>query len=246
MTTIEFLGERTRERDRFELDLGDTFDVKASIVLLILTFLGTISATMLTADRVAAGAKLAQIPVIAATVISGIFCVAGLWPKDYLFDDLPEAYANWLADLGESASEQLEGVTSLSMELANGRIIHNHTLNKTKAWCLNGAFWCMALALFIELGTLLTWRSLSALLERLILGASRGSSARPLSFRFSSLLLRSGHLDTLLHYINPPGQLSNPQMGQSVASVSKCLIPFTFLSSTFLPLQRLTAARRSA
>ena len=154
MTTIEFLGERTRERDRFELDLGDTFDVKASIVLLILTFLGTISATMLTADKLTAVPKLAQIPVIAATVISGIFCVACLWPKDYLFDDLPETYANWLVDLGESDAEQLKGVTNLSLELANGRITHNHALNKTKAWSLNGAFWFMALALFVELGTL--------------------------------------------------------------------------------------------
>jgi hypothetical protein len=67
MTTNEFLGERTRERDRFELDLGDAFDVKASIVLMILTFLGT---------------------------------------------------------------------------------------NRTKAWSLNGAFWFMALALFVELGVL--------------------------------------------------------------------------------------------
>jgi hypothetical protein len=154
MTTIEFLGERTRERDRFELDLGDTFDVKASIVLLILTFLGTISATMLTADKLPAAAKLAQIPVIAATVISGIFCVACLWPKDYLFDDLPEAYSNWLAALGESDSEQLDGVTRLSLELANGRITHNHSLNRTKTWLLNGAFWFMALALFVELGAL--------------------------------------------------------------------------------------------
>jgi hypothetical protein len=87
-------------------------------------------------------------------VISGIFCVACLWPKDYLFDDLPETYANWLVDLGESDSEQLEGITSLSLELANGRIAQNHALNKTKAWSLNGAFWFMALALFIELGTL--------------------------------------------------------------------------------------------
>jgi hypothetical protein len=66
MTTNEFLEERTRERDRFELELGDAFDVKASIVLLILTFLGTISATMLTAESVTRIPKLAQIPVIAA------------------------------------------------------------------------------------------------------------------------------------------------------------------------------------
>jgi hypothetical protein len=78
MTINEFLGEKTRERDRFELDLGDTFDVKASIVLLILTFLGTISATILTAEKASAIPKLAQIPVIAFTVISGIFCVACL------------------------------------------------------------------------------------------------------------------------------------------------------------------------
>jgi hypothetical protein len=154
MTTTEFLGERTRERDRFELALGDTFDVKASIVLLILTFLGTTSATMLTADRLMAVPKLAQIPVIAFVVISGMFCVACLWPKDYLFDDLPETYADWLADLGESDSERLEGVINLSLELANGRITHNHALNKTKAWSLNGAFWFMSVALFVELGAL--------------------------------------------------------------------------------------------
>jgi hypothetical protein len=154
MTTNEFLGERTRERDRFELELADAFDVKASIVLLILTFLGTISATMLTADKLTAIPKLAQIPVIATIVISGIFCVACLWPKDYLFDDLPETYTNWLADLEESDSERLEGVTRLSLELANGRITHNHVLNKTKAWSLNGAFWFMAVALFVELGAL--------------------------------------------------------------------------------------------
>jgi len=154
MTTNEFLGERTRERDRFELDLGDAFDVKASIVLLIPTFLGTISATMLTADKLTAIPKVAQIPVIALIVISGTLCVACLWPKDYLFDDLPETYTNFLADLGESDSERLEGITSLSLELANGRITHNHALNRTKAWSLNGAFWFMALALFVELGVL--------------------------------------------------------------------------------------------
>jgi hypothetical protein len=109
---------------------------------------------MLTADKLTAVPKVAQIPVIALIVISGILCVACLWPKDYLFDDLPETYTNWLADLGESDSERLEGVTSLSLEPANGRITHNHALNRTKAWSLNGAFWSIALALFVELGVL--------------------------------------------------------------------------------------------
>jgi len=136
------------------LDLGDTFDVKASIVLLILTFLGTISATMLTVDSITRIAKLAQIPVIASIVISGVFCVACLWPKDYLLDDLPETYANWLAGLAESESDRLESITHLSLELANRRITHNHALNKTKTWCLNGAFWSMSVALFVELGAI--------------------------------------------------------------------------------------------
>ncbi len=154
MTTNEFIVERTRERDRFELELGDAFDVKASIVLVILTFLGTISATMLLADGLTRMAKLAQIPVIASVAISGIFCVACLWPKDYLLDDLPEKYADWLAGLGESESERLESLTSLSVKLANGRITHNHALNKTKTWSLNGAFWSMSVALFVELGAI--------------------------------------------------------------------------------------------
>ncbi len=104
MTTIDFILEKTKERDRFELELSDTFDVKASIVLLILTFLGTISATILTADRLAQMAKLAQFPVIAGVVISGIFCVACLWPKVYLLDDLPETYSKSLPGLGQPQS----------------------------------------------------------------------------------------------------------------------------------------------
>jgi hypothetical protein len=75
MTVPDFLAERARERDRFELDLSDTFDVKASIVLLILTFLGTISAMLVLAENLGKMAKILQIPVIAAIVISGVFCV---------------------------------------------------------------------------------------------------------------------------------------------------------------------------
>jgi hypothetical protein len=154
VTTVDFLGERTKERDRFELELGDAFDVKASIVLLILTFLGTISATMLLAEGLTRIAKLAQIPVIASIVISGVFCVAGLWPKDYLLDDLPEAYAKWLAGLQGTDSEKVEKAVDLSIQLANGRIKHNHALNIIKAWSLNGAFWSMSIALFIEMGAI--------------------------------------------------------------------------------------------
>ncbi len=154
MTTIDFILEKTKERDRFELELSDTFDVKASIVLLILTFLGTISATILTADRLAQMAKLAQFPVIAGVVISGIFCVACLWPKVYLLDDLPETYSKSLPGLGQSDAERLEKVTNISIELANGRISHNHALNATKSWALNRAFWSMSAALLFELAAI--------------------------------------------------------------------------------------------
>jgi hypothetical protein len=92
--------------------------------------------------------------VIASTVISGLFCVACLWPKDYLLDDLPESYATWLASLQESETERLQRLANLNLDLANSRIAHNHALNKTKAWALNGAFWSMSIALFVELGTL--------------------------------------------------------------------------------------------
>jgi hypothetical protein len=161
MTTNEFLGERTRERDRFELELSDAFDVKASIVLLILTFLGTISTTILTTESLTRIPKLAQIPVIAFIVISVIFCVAGLWPKDYLLDDLPETYSKWLAGVEGSESDRLESITRLSLDLANRRIAHNHALNKAKTRSLNSAFWsmlaalfAMLVALFVELGAI--------------------------------------------------------------------------------------------
>jgi hypothetical protein len=73
MGANDFIAEKAKDRDRFELELSDTFDVKASIVLLILTFLGTLSATLLTVERLPAPVKLAQIPVIAGLVIREYF-----------------------------------------------------------------------------------------------------------------------------------------------------------------------------
>jgi hypothetical protein len=155
MSANDFIAEKAKDRDRFELELSDTFDVKASIVLLILTFLGTLSATLLTVERLPAPVKLAQIPVIAGLVISGIFCVACLWPRTYLIDDLPETYKNSLPEMGNSEDERLEKLVVLSTELANARIVHNHALNETKAWALNGAFWSMTATLFVELGAVI-------------------------------------------------------------------------------------------
>lgn len=152
MSTDEFISQMARDRDRFELDLSDALDVKASIVLLILTFLGTVSATVLLADKVPPVGKLTQIPVIVSLVISGIFCVVSLWPKQYLLDDLPQRYAEWAATLGESDSEQLRDIANLSLALAHERISHNSKLNKSKIWYLNGAFWSMSSSLFLELG----------------------------------------------------------------------------------------------
>lgn len=141
MTTNDFIGDKTKERDRFELELSDTLDVKASIVALVLTFLGTIAATILTADRASTTAKLAQFPVIAGVAVSWIFCVVCLRPRVYLLDDLPETYANALPGVGQTESERLERITSISIELANGRIGHNYALNATKTRALNRAFW---------------------------------------------------------------------------------------------------------
>ncbi len=154
MTTNDFIGDKTRERDRFELELSDTLDVKASIVALVLTFLGTIAATILTADRASTTAKLAQLPVMAGVAVSWIFCVGCLRPKVYLLDDLPETYAKSLASLGQSDDERLERITDLNIELANGRINHNHGLNATKIRALNRAFWSMSVALFVELAAI--------------------------------------------------------------------------------------------
>jgi hypothetical protein len=152
MTMPDFLAERARERDRFELDLSDAFDVKANIVLLILTFLGTISAMIVLAENLGKTAKILQIPVIAVLVVSGLFCLVCLWPKDYLLDDTPEVYMNWANSLAESEAGKLARLTQKSLELANGRIGRNHRLNDTKDWSLNRAFWSMTVAFFFELG----------------------------------------------------------------------------------------------
>jgi hypothetical protein len=77
-----------------------------------------------------------------------------LWPKVCLLDDLPETYAKSLPRLGQSGAERLQKVTTLSLEPANGRIEHNHALNETKAWALNGSFGSMSIGLLVELGAI--------------------------------------------------------------------------------------------
>jgi hypothetical protein len=146
------------ERDRQELALGDTLDVKSGILLALIAVLATVSGTLLADPHLGQLYGVAQIAslCIAAT---GAFCaVWSLFPRDYSLPGAPEAYRRFFEGVGLAFPDDPDGGEHYAIEgiasLAAQRIEVNHALNATKSKWLNFAFFPAIIALTINLITL--------------------------------------------------------------------------------------------
>jgi hypothetical protein len=150
--------ETTLDRDRMELSLGDTLDVKTGILLAAITVLGALTSTLLGSSTIGKPLETAQIVSLGLLATGAFFAVWAIWPRNYLLPDLPDAYAKWMHDLTRHYEHNLEQAESEFesgiMKQANERIHRNHRINASKSRWLFRAFWPTLLALLIDLGTL--------------------------------------------------------------------------------------------
>ena len=162
MDILRFRYEHARDRDSFELSLGDALDVKGSILLAAIAIMATLSGYILGIGRVPELLRLAQVLSVAILSIGGILTIGELWPRDYLLYDTPEAYSKWMSDI-ESRQNQPAGGGNVALieilqgavEIANEGITENHRINKRKSALLNAAFYSVVASLIINLGSLL-------------------------------------------------------------------------------------------
>lgn len=148
------------DRDRFELSLGDTLDVKAGIVLAVITLLGTLTAALLASTSLGKCIQAAQLASLFLLVLGSLFAVWTLVPRGYFLPNLPDEYAKWFQRLeqhykdnpAEADLQVAKEISNLAME----RIKKNHDINRKKSRYLVLSFWPTLLALIVDIVTLIT------------------------------------------------------------------------------------------
>lgn len=153
--------ELTLERDKQQYALGDTYDIKTSIVLVGLTFLAVQSSDLL---------KLSQSPIehaaaytaILVLAIGGILTAIELWPRKYSSGANPEQWITWLLETerhyqpeGDVAKKVLQRSREVRMEQALECIRKNQGINEKKYWFMVGSLGCAVIAFALNIATLL-------------------------------------------------------------------------------------------
>jgi len=138
--------------------LGDAIDVKASIALVVITFLATQTGSFLSV-----GGRAAELPLWSAfaLAIAGALAVSELWPRDYEIE-ATEGLDGWIQELGDyyrhdddADSKVAEAVRSGHIARTKERIEANARINQRKSVYLTWSFRFTAIALVLNLVTLI-------------------------------------------------------------------------------------------
>jgi hypothetical protein len=153
------IAEEIRRVDEAFWSLVDVLDVKASVVLVALTFLGALSGQILGIDKLPTYIKILQIAAIVMLCIVGVLILRCLWLREALLPPSPAELIDWVKKL--EIIHEKEGGSVLTEfeehqeEKGLERIEANKSaaLEKTKLlkWC----FRVLAIAVTLEFASLL-------------------------------------------------------------------------------------------
>lgn|SRR5487761_116656 len=151
----QWISNKADAANSFEVSLCDVLDVKASILLIVATFLATIATTIVTGNY-ELGLQAAQAIALAFLSASVVFAVAELWIKKYSVDKGPAEYIAWInateAYWKENKPDQdISEYLLLAEAESTGRATEeNHTINRKKTRFLKLAFWLLLVPLVID------------------------------------------------------------------------------------------------
>jgi hypothetical protein len=154
-STLESLRADIRLQDQAELSLGDTLDVKASILLLIVIFLEGMSVGLISTRWPARSQALNfQLAGAVLLAISGILVLVVIWPRDYAAESqsrASELLAYFEGNPGAEGDPAVaEAILKEDISKALERVTDNHAINATKSRILYFAFYVAALAMAFE------------------------------------------------------------------------------------------------
>jgi len=148
------------ERDDREFSLGDTLDVKTSVILLVVVFLAEQSSHFFESPLTRSEWWM-QFVSVASLIVAGIFAVLELCPRDYGTEGSPTRYDEWIEKLKTYYSESdnpdslvFEQAIKGRAERARERAELNIVANKKKSMFLRVAFWFTVASFSINLATL--------------------------------------------------------------------------------------------
>jgi hypothetical protein len=160
MAYERLLGE-IYSKDDLAVRLGDTLDVKASILLAAITLLATQTAYFL--DKQAPG--LAHYLLVGAVLLLGFATIAAfaeLWPRTYLMPVPESSGINRATELhgfysqhdDVDARTMIAEFTKDEMGWAQTRISTNQAINRNKSKFLEFSFYFTAIAMLFNIATL--------------------------------------------------------------------------------------------
>jgi hypothetical protein len=156
----DLIIERLNAKDELTFQGGDTLDVKASIVLVVVTFLAVQSADLLTKGNLTCIGKATQIVGAIFLALAGILVWCQLWPRKYEVE-AAEQLPQWKAELEEfyqddpdAPAKVLELLKKGIIERTAERIYVNAAINRTRSSFLLWSYILTTLSLGINLVTL--------------------------------------------------------------------------------------------
>ncbi len=154
------LVERLNAKDELTYQRGDTLDVKASIVLVVVTFLAGESAELLAKGDLTCLGKVTQIIAATSLALAGILVWGQLWPREYEVE-AAEKLPEWRAELEDFYQDDPDASAKVLTLLTKGiidrtteRIYANDAINRARSSLLLWSYVFTTLSLGINLLTL--------------------------------------------------------------------------------------------
>lgn len=159
--STDLIIERLRAKDELTFHDGDALDVKASIVLVVVTFLAAQSADLLSKGSLTPLESTAQIIAVMSLALAGISLWFQLWPREYEIEPAEKLF-QWRDELRDFFEGEPGADTKVSALLKNGiiertieRIKTNGEINKARSSFLLWSYVFTTLSLVINLATVL-------------------------------------------------------------------------------------------
>jgi hypothetical protein len=157
---LKLIIKRLSAKDELTYQRGDTLDVKASIVLVVVTFLAGQSADLLTRGHLTCLGRTAQIVAAISVALAGVLVWGQLWPREYEVE-AAEKLPRWKADLDGFYGDDPDASAKVSTLVSTGimertieRINANGAINERRSNLLLWSYILATLSLAINLLTL--------------------------------------------------------------------------------------------
>lgn len=154
--------EFVKSQDQLEFQLGDTLDIKTSIVLVVITFLAAQSTDFLRATPALSPFwHYMQVLSVLCLIMAAGMALYELFPREYTVRMAPAEFLEWVRKLSvfykddiDAESKIVDAIGDAELEKIKTRFARNSAINAAKSKLLEWSFYFMLVTLVLNLFTL--------------------------------------------------------------------------------------------